>query len=325
MNMEHESEVEEFEAIPVEHALTSITKGEVDIQVSTAKRFPRSIKAFKERALALATLDQETAESMFYTLPARRGGDGKKIEGESIRLAEVVASCWGNIRAEARVVDEGPEFITAQATVWDMETNALVRIETRRRITDKNGRRYGEDMRAVTGNAAAGIALRTAVFKVVPKALVRPIYLAAKRTAVGDVSTLAERRAKAMQTFAKAGVKQSEVYSALGIAGLDDIGLPELETLLGYWTAIQDGSATIDSIFRSKDEEKAKPGAEGLKARMGLDVTPAEEEPPSEGPDPLEDWLASPEHDPRAIAESIKKHGKTKTLERLEKGELRNV
>src|SRR5690606_17376874 len=71
-------------------ALSELTRAEIDMQIATAKRYPRSLTQFKESAMEMACLDEETAASMFYVLPR----DGKKIEGPSVRLAEVVGSAF---------------------------------------------------------------------------------------------------------------------------------------------------------------------------------------------------------------------------------------
>src|SRR4029077_2732651 len=38
------------------------TRGEIDIQIVTARRFPRSIRAFRDRAMEMATLTEDIAE-----------------------------------------------------------------------------------------------------------------------------------------------------------------------------------------------------------------------------------------------------------------------
>src|SRR6185436_14130544 len=72
--------------------LETQTRGEIDMQISTAKKWPRSIKKFKETAAEMATLDEDTAAACIYALPR----DGKTIEGPSARLAEIILSAWGN-------------------------------------------------------------------------------------------------------------------------------------------------------------------------------------------------------------------------------------
>ena len=44
-------------------AVYLITKAEVDMQISTAKAFPRSLKTFMDEALSMATLTEDIAQS----------------------------------------------------------------------------------------------------------------------------------------------------------------------------------------------------------------------------------------------------------------------
>jgi hypothetical protein len=182
--------------------LAVISKAEIDVQIATAHRFPRSVKAFRDEALAMVTLTEAIAEECIYALPR----DGKTIEGPSARFAEVIISAWGNSRSGARVVDDSGEFVTAQGVFHDLQKNVAITYEVKRRITDKRGRRYNPDMIGVTANAACSIALRNAILKGVPKAFWSDIYEAARKTIMGDFQTLANRRAAALNAFQKFGV-----------------------------------------------------------------------------------------------------------------------
>src|SRR5215471_11282330 len=198
-------------------AVEAITRGEVDVQIATAKRYPRSLAGFKARALEMATLDQDTAESCIYALPR----DGKTIEGPSARLAEILACAYGNMRIEGRPVDDDGKFITARGTAFDIQNNVLVAIETKRRITSKNGRRFSDDMIGVTSNAATSIAIRNAVLKAVPKAFWGPVYEACRQVAVGDASTLVKRRDAMLTYFLKLGVPHTKIFALLDIKGVE--------------------------------------------------------------------------------------------------------
>lgn len=234
-------------------AVEALTRGEIDIQIATAKRFPRSLKSFKDRALEMATLDQETAESCIYALPR----DGKTIEGPSARLAEILASAYGNMRIEGRPVGDDGKFITARGTAFDIQNNVLIAFETQRRITGKNGRRFSEDMVGVTSNAATSIAIRNAVLKVVPKAFWGPIYEACRKAAVGDASTLVNRRAAMLEYFLKMGVLNERVFTLLNVKGVEDITLDHLGVLKGLATAIKEGDTTVDEAFAIQIKEPA--------------------------------------------------------------------
>ena len=238
-------------------SLTQINQAEISTMISTAKRFPRSVVLFQRKLLELATLDEETATSMLYSLP--RGG--KPIEGPSIRLAEAAASSWGNLHYGARVIGADDKWVHAQGVAWDLETNNRVFIEVSRRITDKYGRRYNDDMIGVTAQAAVSIALRNAVFRVIPLALVKPAYEEARLTAIGKAMTMEQRRAKALELFAKMGVTQDRILASMGRKGVEDLTVEDLMELRGLFTAIKDGQTTIEEAFPAaagKPDEKPK-------------------------------------------------------------------
>ena len=97
-------------AVVAQESLSLITKAEIDVQISTAKAFPRSLKQFQDRAMSMATFSEEIAASCSYALP--RGG--KSLEGPSVRLAEIIVSSFGNIRSGARVIANDGKTITAR-------------------------------------------------------------------------------------------------------------------------------------------------------------------------------------------------------------------
>jgi hypothetical protein len=235
-----------------------LARAEIDRQIATAKAHPRILSVVKRKMLDFATLDSETAEGCFYKLP--RGG--KVIEGPSIRLAEIAACTYQNMRIESRVIDtdlgDNPH-VTIRAMAFDLENNVAVAIEKRRRITGKKskGGVPDEDDINLAVNAGSAIALRDAIFKVVPLALVKPVMEQAKRTATGDAKTLTERRGKCIDQFSKMGVSKDRVLAAIEKQSVDDIGLAELETLIGLFTAIKDGQTNIDEAF-----PPLKPGSE---------------------------------------------------------------
>lgn len=222
-----------------------LARGEIDMQIATAHKYPRSIVNFRNEVLGMVTLNEQIAGECIYALPR----DGKVIEGPSARFAEVIASAWGNSRAGARVVSDQGEFVTAQGVFHDLQRNVAITYEVQRRIIGSNGRRYKPDMIGVTANAACSIALRNAILKGVPKAFWAEMYEAARRTVMGDIKTLANRRAEAMATFQRFGVLPERVFAKLGVAGEQDITMEQLVVLRGIVTAIRDGDTTAEQAF----------------------------------------------------------------------------
>lgn len=222
-----------------------INKSEIDMQIATAHKYPRSIKRFRDEALAMVTLNETIAQECIYALPR----DGKTIEGPSARFAEVIASAWGNSRAGARVVSDSGNFVIAQGVFHDLERNVAITYEVQRRITNRQGRRFSDDMIGVTANAACSIALRNSILKGVPKAFWADMYEQARETAIGNVHTLANRRARALGVLQKYGVLPEQVFKFLGIAGEEDITIEHLTTLFGMTTAIKEGETTPEQAF----------------------------------------------------------------------------
>lgn len=236
-----------------------LNKSEIESQVDTAHKYPRSIKRFLDEASQMVTLNESIAQQCVYALLR---WDGKKrqnsvIEGPSARFAEIVASAWGNCRAGARVVSEGQEFVTSQGVFHDLERNVAITFEVQRRITGSNGERYKADMIGVTANAASSIALRNAILKGVPKAFWESLYQKARAVVAGDLKTLSVKRAEAIKQFALFGVSEAQILEKLGRQGVADVTVDDLVVLFGLLTAIKDGDTTPEQAFTVEGDTAA--------------------------------------------------------------------
>jgi hypothetical protein len=235
-------------------ALETLTRSELETQITTARRFPRSLALFKANALSLVRLDQATAAACFYALPRRqRGEDGTvkrvTITGPSVRLAEIVAGAWGNLRAGARIVGVEAGEVVAQGYAHDLQTNYAIVTETRRRIVDREGRRYSDDLVVVTQNAACAIARRNAMFAVIPRAYVNQLVAVAMKVAAGDESTLVDTRRAVLAELADLGAPPARVCDRLERGGVSDLDLDDVGLLRGLVTAIRDGETTVAAEF----------------------------------------------------------------------------
>jgi hypothetical protein len=258
--------------------LATIIGTEIDVQIRTAKAFPRSLAKFKAQALALATINQEVAESCEYSLP--RGRD--EIKGPSVRLAEIVVMSYQNIRAGARVVANTGRSITAQGICFDLENNVAITIEVTRSIM-QNEYKYdrelkkrvrtgklvpmSEDLQTLVANAACKIAFRNAVFTVVPRPAWDEVYQETKLVALGSETTLVDRRNKAIDFFVKRGVKEEQIYRKLEVAGREDVTLEKLATLSRFKTSLKQEGHNLESLF-AVEEPPADPGATATSAAL---------------------------------------------------------
>jgi hypothetical protein len=245
---------------------SSQREGEFAALIETAKRYPRNVTQVIAKAKTLATLTVEVAESCFYALP--RGG--RTITGPSIRLAEIMATAYGNLRVGARIISNDGRSVTLEGYAWDMESNLAVQYPVVRRITDRNGKVYNDDMTTVTIAAGASVARRNAILGVIPRAYVELVLEQARRVAAGDVKTLAVRRADAVQWLVKRGAKEANIYHVLGVRGIDDVTLEHMVLLSGFATALRDDTATVDELFPDPPVEEPEAAQPQAKPERGL-------------------------------------------------------
>lgn len=249
--------MQDNEIIRIDNAATleALNRSEIDVQISTAKQYPRVIDTSLARIKAIATVNQDVAAECFYALP--RGG--KTLEGPSVRLAEIVATSWGNLRVQAQIIGNDGRMITARGICHDLETNVAFSSEVRRGITDRNGKTYNEDMQIVTGNAASAIALRNAIFKCVPKALLATVAAEIKRKAIGEATDdIGARRTKALAYFAKQGVTEPMILFFLEVGSVEEIGPEELFKLTAVRNAVNENTTTFAEALIKPYEASVK-------------------------------------------------------------------
>ena len=108
---------------------------EAQAKMVIAKRFPRDEYAAMQRILS-ACSRESLAQEAFYSYD--RGGS--KVTGPSIRLAEVLASCWGNVEYGINELSRRDGESEMQAYCWDLETNTYSQQKfTVAHLRDKRG------------------------------------------------------------------------------------------------------------------------------------------------------------------------------------------
>jgi hypothetical protein len=230
-------------------------KAMIDSQVATAKQYPRNVKDVLDACVTVVTYNEEIAKSCIYSVP--RGV--KRISGPSINLAKIIMQQFGNFRAEARVVDEDAKRITCEGVAFDIQNNVAVKVQVKRLIWGSTGR-FNEDMITLTGNAGNSIALRNAIFAVIPKSIVDIVYNAAIDTAAGKIKN--ENELKAKRTLLINGFKdrynvtQEEVLKSIGRETVDHVTKEDIITMIGIETAIKEGDTTVDMVFRPEKVKK---------------------------------------------------------------------
>lgn len=244
-----------------------------------AKRFPRDEASAFARAMT-SCQRPSLASSAIYSFPR----SGQTVSGPSIRLAEELARCWGNIDYGIRELSRKDGVSEMEAYCWDLETNVMSAQKfTVRHIRDKRG--GGEalkderDIYEVTANMGAR-RLRARILAVLPPDLVDDAVAMCRQTAEKRESSipLADRIKRLVMGFAKLDVTADMLAGRLGHQ-LDATTPDELADLREIYTSIKDGMTHVSDWFGAKAEEakaEAKPASklDALEGAAAADAVP---------------------------------------------------
>lgn len=253
-------------------------RSHIDLQVATARAYPRDLARVKKTVIDIITMDIAVAESCGYAV----SGGGENVTGMSVHLARLLAQNFGNIRAESKVVEITDSEVVSRGTAWDLESNYAVSYEVRRSIMDKAGIRLSDDMITVTGNAANAIAYRNAVLAVIPRALSDAAYEAAQKMvadAMGSSEKLETRRKKAFSGLYRTyRITQAEVLALIGKKTIAQVDAKALSVLLKYEQSLKDGDTTAEELMadirkanmKNKKSELRKKQSKGKASKHGM-------------------------------------------------------
>ncbi len=221
-----------------------------------AKRFPRDT-ALARREMADACKDMALAEVAFYALP--RGDE--TIEGPTIKLAEELARCWGNIDYGHRELSRSDGKSEIEVYAWDTQTNTTStrQLTVRHTIDLSGGRsRATKSEKEIDDLVArkASAQLRGRILAVLPKSLVQTAIMACRQTLKGgNGEPLSARIDKMVAAFAKIGVTGDMLVKKLGHP-LDQTTADELVDMIGVFTSIREGHFTVEDQFPVEDAEQ---------------------------------------------------------------------
>lgn len=221
-----------------------LVRSELESQIAMAHAHRRKLSVFRADLRSTACGDASIAKQCTYVLKR----SGKQITGPSIRFAELVAFAYGGLRRSAYVVDEGARFIKVHATAHDLERNNVATYEVSRRITTKEGHRYGDDMIGVTIAAAVSIGMRNAIFGIVPRALWEDVYQDVIATAAGGKGWKQDV-GLALDWFAKKGFDAARVCSRLGREGVDDLTAEDVVVMKHWFDDVRARRTKVEDLF----------------------------------------------------------------------------
>lgn len=253
--------------------LDNINQGTVAIEASRAiaeaqgklviaKRFPRDEVAAYAKAME-ACQRPTMAEKAFYSFP--RGG--QTVEGPTIRFAEELARCWGNIDYGIKELSQDDGKSEMQAYAWDLETNAQsVQNFTNPHKREKTDRQTKtvvmeeltsqRDIYELNANMATR-RLRSRILAILPAWFVEDAISECKKTLAGNNDIpLIDRVKKMVVQFAKLGVTQEQIERRLK-RKIDTMTADDFAQYVGIYNAIKGGESKIAEWFASEPEATA--------------------------------------------------------------------
>lgn len=242
--------------------MDNINQGTVAIEASRAiaeaqgklviaKRFPRNEVAAYAKAME-ACQRPSMAVKAFYAFP--RGG--QTVEGPTIRFAEELARCWGNIDYGIKELSRDDGKSEMQAYAWDLETNA----QSVQNFTNPHQREQGKKMVTLTSqrdiyenNAnMATRRLRSRILAILPSWFVEDAIAECKKTLAGKNDTpLIDRVKNMVVQFAKLGVTQAQIEMRLKRKA-ETMTADDFTEFIGIFNAIKQGESKVADWFESE-------------------------------------------------------------------------
>lgn len=213
-----------------------------------AKRFPRDEVQAYAKAMQSCQRPQ-MAQTAFYSYP--RGGS--TISGASIRFAEELARCWGNIDYGIKELSRDTDKSEMQSYAWDMETNTIsVQNFTNPHYREQKGFMQkltsDRDIYEINANMASR-RLRARILAVLPNWFVEDCIAECKKTIAGanDIPLIDKVR-KLVVSFEKFAVSKSMIEKRLGHK-IEATTQDEYIDLVGIGNALKDKQSTVADWF----------------------------------------------------------------------------
>jgi len=274
----HPSEVQESQRhIPVSIVSEAETVS-LTVRMEQAKKYPRSIKAVKENALAELGMVPSLAETAYYSIPYKEGSGKKMVEGLTIKSAMALARWWGNGASDATIIGEDKSCYLVRGSYVDFETNnwnsSVVRVSKYYKPRgSKQIEEWDTDMLRNQILAGMSKARRNAILNTLPEWLKDMYFNRAKELVINPpkdgikmVESLKVRvlsGQKAIMRDFNVTQKEMDKFMEEKMDGIDDSST--LANLKGLYTAIKTGQAHVDEVFRggrksvAMPQEKSKP------------------------------------------------------------------
>lgn len=220
---------------------------EVQASYVIAKKFPRNQNESYENIIT-ACKRPFLAEQAMYAYPR-----GKTlVTGPSIRLAEALAQCWGNLDCGIREISQINGVSIAEAYAIDLQTNTrITKIFHVPHVRDtKEGKKKLTESRDIYEMVAnqGSRRLRACILGILPGDVIEAAVEQCKKTMQSSDVPLSEQIKKMITAFNEIGVKVEHIEKKLGHHL--DVTIPaEIVTLKSIYRSIKDGMAQREDFF----------------------------------------------------------------------------
>lgn len=215
---------------------------EVQAAMLVAQKFPRDQRAAMDKIL-MACTRPTLAEQALYSY----GRGGTDVTGPTIRLAEALAQCWGNIKTSVRELDQRDGLSTVQTIAWDLETGYQAdKVFQVRHVRDRSERKGGavalsdqRDIYELVANQGAR-RLRACILAVIPGDVVEAAVKQCEKTLALGTAIDPQAVTEMLEAFAAFGVTREQIEKRIQ-RRLDSVTPALMVQLRKIYNSLRDG------------------------------------------------------------------------------------
>lgn len=230
-------------------AMMSRQAQEVQMAMYVAKNFPRDTYEAFQRIMKECER-KLVAENAVYEYP--RGG--QKVQGPSIRLAEVIARNWGNIDYGIIELEQKEGESSMMAYAWDLETNTrqtkIFTVKHERQAKGKTNKLTdSRDVYELTANMGTR-RMRACILGIIPGDVVDAAVQKCNETLIsGHKEPLEDRLRKAFEAFKKEFGVTKEMIEESFKSNADAFTEHDYVKLGRIYASIRDGIGKKEDYF----------------------------------------------------------------------------
>jgi hypothetical protein len=223
-----------------------------------AKRFPRDEVQAYAKAIQACQRPQ-MASTAFYNFPR---GNNNVVSGPSIKFAQELARCWGNIDYGIKELSRDNAKSEMQAYAWDMETNTIsLQNFTNPHTREVKGKMVDltveRDIYELNANMAAR-RLRARILSVLPNWLVDDCIAECKKTLAGQNDIpLIDRVRKMLSQFEKYNITKEMIEKRIGHT-IETTSQEEFVDLIGIFNSLKDKQSTVADWFEQPKQKQTE-------------------------------------------------------------------